>query len=211
MTLRPILALFLLCGLFSAQAVADSFSCDGGIVSTGDSSADLVVKCGQPDWTDSHDEKVTTSLERIDPSGKHIRQTNFVHVEEWTYNIGPDRFMRMVTIRNGTVTGIRTGGYGTAKEPEAASTGCGDRIISVGETKADVLAKCGEPFTKTSHQEALRQELDRSTSRTVFVTVEEWTYNFGPDRFMRVITLRNGKVTDIRTAGYGTRGPDSPQ
>ncbi len=35
------------------------------------------------------------------------------------------------------------------------------------------------------------------------VVVEEWTYNFGPRRLMRVIRFENGLVTSIRQLGYG--------
>jgi hypothetical protein len=35
------------------------------------------------------------------------------------------------------------------------------------------------------------------------VPVEEWTYNFGPRRFMRSIRFENGIVTSIETLGYG--------
>ncbi|HEY6012184.1 MAG TPA: DUF2845 domain-containing protein [Nitrospirota bacterium] len=37
------------------------------------------------------------------------------------------------------------------------------------------------------------------------MTIEEWTYDFGPNRFMRIITFRNNTVSDIRTGGYGRR------
>ncbi len=31
----------------------------------------------------------------------------------------------------------------------------------------------------------------------------EWTNNFGPDRLTYSLTSRNGRVSDIRTGGYG--------
>jgi hypothetical protein len=37
----------------------------------------------------------------------------------------------------------------------------------------------------------------------VRVTVEEWVYNDGPARFMRILTLENGKVVSIRKGNYG--------
>jgi hypothetical protein len=72
----------------------------------------------------------------------------------------------------------------------------------VGDSKADILIKCGEPFYKDAHQEELKERLPDSGTRTIIVTVEEWTYNFGPQRFMRIITFRNGQVVNIRTGGY---------
>ena len=166
-------------------------------MSGGDSAVDLIVRCGQPEWKESYQEEIT---DRIDPNRK---QRIYVTVELWTYNFGPQQFMRIVTLRNGVIADVRTGSYGNAKDRDAPGPACGDRVISVGDTKPDILNKCGEPFYKSSHQEEQKERFDDSGSRNVIVTVEEWTYNFGPQRFMRVITFRNGTVVDIRTGGYG--------
>jgi len=186
----------LLC-LLPARSHADSISCDRGIVSSGDPAVDLILKCGQPEWKDTRTEEIVEGV------GRDARHTTSVTVEDWTYNFGPYQFMRIVTLRNGVVAAVRTGQYGAAKDRGPAPPECGDRVISPGDTKADVLIRCGEPFYKTSHQEELRERIDGIGSRTVTVTVEEWTYNFGPQRFMRIITFRNGTVVDIRTGGYG--------
>jgi hypothetical protein len=183
--------------LLSTQASADSISCDGGIVSDGDSVVDLLMKCGQPAWKESHQEEFTDRL------GPGLKQRTYVTVEQWTYNFGPQQLLRTVTIKNGVVTGVKTGQYGPSKDREPVKPECGDRIISTGETKGEVLAKCGEPFYRTSYDEELREQFDEIHSRRVVVTVEEWTYNFGPQRFLRIITFRNGKVVDIRTGQYG--------
>ncbi len=37
----------------------------------------------------------------------------------------------------------------------------------------------------------------------MFVTIEEWTYNLGPNRFLRILTFRNGVLANIKTGGYG--------
>lgn len=194
---RYLLYVLLLCGI-PAYASAATFSCAGGIVSAGDPVVDLLVKCGQPDWKDSYQEEVTDRINR------DLQRKILITVEEWTYNLGPQQFMRIITIRNGRITGIRTGQYGTSRDREPPGPSCDDRIISKGDTKADVLTKCGEPFYKESHEEEIRERLDETQSRKVLVTVEEWTYNFGPQRFMRIFTFRNGKVVDIRTGNYGS-------
>jgi hypothetical protein len=180
-----------------AQAQADSISCDRGIVSSGDSAVDLLLKCGEPEWKDTRTEELDEWF------GGDARRRTYVTVEDWSYNFGPTQFMRIVTLRNSVVVSVRTGSYGAPKDREAAAPGCGDRIISTGDTKADVLIKCGEPFNKTSRQEEFKDRVDGISGRSVFVTVEEWTYNFGPQRFLRIITFRNGTVVDIRTGGYG--------
>lgn len=195
--LRASLFVIFLLSTLPRGAAASSVSCPGGIVSSGDSVVDLVVKCGQPEWKESHQEKIT---ERVEPG---LKRRTYITVEEWTYNFGPQQLLRMVTIRNGIISDIRTGQYGTAKDREPAGPGCDGLGISTGETTADVLRECGEPFYRTSREEVLREQLDDTRSRKVIVTVEEWTYNFGPQRFMRIITLRNGVVVDVRTGGYG--------
>jgi len=176
---------------------AGSLSCDNGIVSVGDSAVDLIMKCGQPAWKDSHSEEV------VDRPDRNVKHTTVVSVEEWTYNFGPQQFLRIVILRNGVISSIRTGQYGTSKDQKVPDSACDDRVISVGDSKTDVLIKCGEPFYKDSHQEELKERFGVSGSRSIFVTVEEWTYNFGPQRFTRIITFRNGQVVDIRTGKYG--------
>jgi hypothetical protein len=192
-----ILVILLSFGLFPSPASADSISCDGGIVSDGNSVVDLLMKCGQPAWKDSHQEEFT---DRLTPG---LKQRTYVTVEQWTYNFGPQQLLRTVTIKNGVVTDVKTGQYGPSKDREPVKPECGDRIISTGDTKGEVLAKCGEPFYRNSHDEELREQFDEIHSRKIVVTVEEWTYNFGPQRFLRIITFRNGMVVDIRTGGYG--------
>jgi hypothetical protein len=91
------------------DAHADSFSCGGGIISTDDRSADVVAKCGNPDFRDSHQEEVIQRLDAV------TKQKVYITVEEWTYNLGPNQFMRIVVLKNGRVAEIRTGNYGYIK------------------------------------------------------------------------------------------------
>jgi Protein of unknown function (DUF2845) len=37
------------------------------------------------------------------------------HVEVWTYDFGPDAFVRFALLENGVVTRVDTGGYGYAR------------------------------------------------------------------------------------------------
>ncbi len=180
----------------SADVFAATFSCRGGIISTGDRSMDVLAKCGEPDSKESHQEELS---ERF---GEGARQKIFITVEEWTYNFGPTQLMRIIILKNGVVSDIRTGNYGYPEQTGPPAHECSEQIVSVGDSKADVLAKCGEPTTKDSHVEEFRERLDDS-ERKVFVTVEEWTYNLGPTRFVRILTFRNNKLTDIRTGNYG--------
>ncbi len=176
---------------------ADSLDCKGGIVSTGDSRVDLVMKCGEPDWKDSHDEEIT---ERLDSGTK---RKLIVAVDEWTYNFGPSQFMRIVTLKNGKITDIRAGGYGYNKGAKPNQRECSGQIVSIGDLKSDVILKCGEPSWKDIHQEEIQERIDRGLERKVYDTIEDWTYNLGPNSFVRILTFRNNKLIDIKTGGYG--------
>lgn len=102
---------------------------------------------------------------------------------------------------------------------------CGTALINKGDSQAKVLAKCGEPVTRSSRY-ALRSGTyvkesglevdgaDGTESGRYYaygrseVLVEEWVYNFGPNQFMRQVTFANGIVEDVKTLGYGYRPDD---
>lgn len=84
---------------------------------------------------------------------------------------------------------------------------CGQKVIAEGDHAVRVLRFCGEP---TAVETRLARRLHVGDIEAAFfpalvndVLVEEWTYNFGPRRLMRVVTVEAGIVTDIRTLGYG--------
>jgi hypothetical protein len=176
---------------------AATLDCSGGIISAGDSRVDVLTKCGEPDAKESHEEELTN---RLDDGTRHKL---FITVEEWTYNFGPTQFMRIVTLKNGKVAFIRAGNYGYTKGAAPGQRECSEQVLSVGDTKSDVLSRCGEPTWKDTRQEEVKQRLDSGLERKVFVTIDDWTYNLGPNRFVRIVTFRNGKLVDIRSGGYG--------
>ena len=102
---------------------------------------------------------------------------------------------------------------------------CGGKLVSEGAMQGKVLKFCGEPtavqvrsiyrsgFPRTrlysgttqSAQLLHDRELLIADRSYVEVLVEEWTYNFGPHRLMRLIHFENGVVTAILQLGYGYR------
>lgn len=69
----------------------------------------------------------------------------------------------------------------------AAGFTCGGRIVEVGDTTYEVLAKCGEP-----------------NYRDVFFDSETWFYDFGPHKFIRILTFVYSKLYYIEKGRYGT-------
>ena len=92
------------------NAHADSFSCEGGIISTDDRSTEVISKCGKPDFKNSHEEAVSQRIDR------DTKQTTYITVEEWTYDLGPNQLTRIIILKNGKITEIQTGSYGTKKK-----------------------------------------------------------------------------------------------
>jgi hypothetical protein len=95
-------------------------------------------------------------------------------------------------------------GYGHARE---SGLRCGNRLVALGMSPDEVLALCGEPSWASSWQEVVERGtlLNRKdfVRATVIVNFEEWTYNWGPTRFMSYLLFRNGVLDRIHSGGYG--------
>jgi len=89
----------------------------------------------------------------------------------------------------------------------ASSMRCGTNVIKDGDIQAWVADKCGEPAYKNRYQKDIfvsdRLVDDRRVVVRNIIFVDEWTYNFGPRKFLYIVVFENGKVSDIRTEGFG--------
>lgn len=86
--------------LYSAISKAnDSMRCDDYVVSVGDSSADLLARCGKPLLIESVSSRVVHR-------GYHRKR---VSRSRWTYDLGWGHFMQIVTVEGGVVTEIEDG------------------------------------------------------------------------------------------------------
>ena len=95
----------------------------------------------------------------------------------------------------------------------AESMYCGNRVIAVGTSSAELAAACGEPaqVSKSSILSGsaglVRGSGGVVTGSAVEIPVEIWTYNFGPDRLMERIRIENGVIVDMASLGYGYNEP----
>jgi hypothetical protein len=93
---------------------------------------------------------------------------------------------------------------------------CGSYIVAIGDRAYDVLNKCGDPANVETWQEVrARGDIDPWTvepGRRYYIgplfakeliTVEEWQYDLGPNRFMRYLRFENGRLTRVTTGDYG--------
>jgi hypothetical protein len=89
---------------------------------------------------------------------------------------------------------------------QAASLRCGTNLVADGASTTDVLHKCGEPTAKTSRTESTEvktKDGDTTTKKITHKNIEEWTYNFGPNRLMQVVIFENGVLVDVKSTTHG--------
>ena len=206
-------AVALLCGLLAGAAQAESVDCDGGAVAVGQGTVELLGKCGEPshreEWTE---ERTSFVVDQAQKSGE--RQKIRVSVARWTYDFGPRRFLQFVSLENGRILGVTTGGYGSARAAErpvpervAVATCDAQRSFNLGDTPYEILSRCGEPASRE------RKQVERTSATadaagviygdSATVNVETWTYNFGPRAFLRRLKFVDGKLVKVSTADYG--------
>ena len=120
---------------------------------------------------------------------------------------------------NNVITLLVLLGLILAGSPAAADLGlrCGTRLITDGDSIERVLNECGEPSLVNSWEEERIHRYpkhfidDRNDFEDygpvhriiVRVTIEEWTYNHGPHRFIDRVRFENGRVRRITSGGYG--------
>jgi hypothetical protein len=70
---------------------------------------------------------------------------------------------------------------------------CGTALISIGDSMAEVLLKCGEPLT--------RDNVGVKYVGSTEMFVELWAYNFGYGRFLKLLTFEAGRLVTIENGG----------
>jgi hypothetical protein len=95
---------------------------------------------------------------------------------------------------------------------------CKDRIVQIGDSAYDVKSLCGTPDWIETRTESrfVRRVVNAQcpggspTSRcatvveeAVQVPIEEWTYDFGSQRFIEYLTFEQGKLAHARLGNYG--------
>jgi hypothetical protein len=99
---------------------------------------------------------------------------------------------------------------------EALALRCGDKLVDIGDRKIEVLQKCGDPlFVENWREETIvyRSRLERQIRRILSSHIEEWTYNFGANRFIYFLRFVNGRLNRIEEGPLGSNRliPPYPQ
>ncbi|MEP7242158.1 MAG: DUF2845 domain-containing protein [Gammaproteobacteria bacterium] len=92
----------------------------------------------------------------------------------------------------------------------ASSFRCGTHLVTEGDTRSEVVSKCGEPTELDRRTAILRRPVVWIRGRPVVVgeslievPVEVWVYNLGPNKLMRRLRFEDGLLVDVDTLGYG--------
>lgn len=197
---RQLLPLAMLLALWLTVAPAragDTMRCGSRLVAVEARAAELLATCGEPAYRDVW-------------SAQALAEGVVAEQEEWTYNFGSQQLLRMVRLRNARVVDIASDGYGFAEPPPERRRCPPDQLIE-GMSKYRLLMACGTPMTRTLAQQGLQPYRPRYRNGYpqridgpyVEVFREEWVYDFGPNLFMRVLTLENGRVMAIRNGERG--------
>ncbi|GAB6058143.1 DUF2845 domain-containing protein [Desulfonatronum parangueonense] len=76
---------------------------------------------------------------------------------------------------------------------------CGNELVKTGDSRMVVRNKCGEPHDIV----VSTREIKVGTETTITTVIETWTYNLGPREFLYYLTFKDGKLSTIKTDGYG--------
>ena len=86
--------------------------CDQLAIREGDTTLDLLARCGPPATQDQREESY--AVEVLTPAGPTLETRTRV-VERWGYDFGPRILTRHATVAGGRVRKVETGGYGYSR------------------------------------------------------------------------------------------------
>lgn len=172
--------------LFATGAAA-TLRCDDGLVDEGDRKYTVLRACGEPTFRDRR-------------ARAFVPGQGFLPVEEvWYYDFGSTRLIRVLHFREGRLTRIDAGERGTGP---GGSRPCDPARLGRGTSKYELLERCGEPDFRDSYEafhsaHGAGLTADPHDHTAVAVEVEEWSYEFGDNRFIRHFKLVNGEVVEV--------------
>lgn len=163
--------------------------CGNRLVDEGDREFQVRERCGEPFWIEDW-----TSIEVLD-RGQPFERQREVDSSTWYFNFGPRALMQQLTFVDGVLRRIESLGYGVNE----IGTNCPFDRDFTGMSSGELVARCGDPAERRRSRDAVvlrpgpRIESWRDPRR------EEWIYDFGEDRLLRVLDLEHGRVVRMQT------------
>ncbi|MFC3093427.1 DUF2845 domain-containing protein [Alteromonas sediminis] len=121
--MKIVFAILLSTSLSLLSQSAHAMRCNSRLAMEGDSSFHFKKICGEPAHIERHtvyrSRSVHQNTKRLSDRGNVAHKLGIthaqevaIHVEIWTYNFGPNRFMREVRFENGVAKSIQLKGKG---------------------------------------------------------------------------------------------------
>ena len=183
--------LALLCLLLSLAAPVHALRCGTRVVTDGDRDFAVRERCGEPFYVDQF-----ASVSVRGANGPLETQVEDVY-DVWYYNFGPRRLMVRLLFLNGRLEHEETLGYGVSNLGDS----CNLDALPAGTSAGEIVAYCGEPAGRRNQRRANVRRDNFGNERYTPVRVEEWTYDLGDARLLRVLTLQNGRLQNVDTEG----------
>jgi hypothetical protein len=191
MTLRVLLSALLL-SLLPYTAEANGWRCGDRLINTGDFALEVRARCGEPAQVERRQR-----LKKIrDERGRE--RSKLSEIEEWSYRQDGNELMRTLVFIDGRLQSIYVGGRAPTDTRK-----CERQMFSKGTPGAELKLTCGEPASRDEWIEHVERELADGTIVGISVIHERVIYNFGPDRFLRIFELVDGRLVKQSTGGYG--------
>ena len=146
-------------------------------------------RCGEPFYADQY-----VATEVFGAPGP-IVQYHDVQYDVWYYNFGPSQLMRRFVFRDGVLQREETLGYGVDEIGGDCNPNRDYRGVSIGE----LIARCGEPASRRTNYDTIVHAPAPGYARYRDQRREEWIYDFGEQRFLRVFSLVDGRVDGMDT------------
>jgi hypothetical protein len=178
----------LLLGLFLVGPVHAAMRCGNRLVNEGDRAFQVRDRCGEPFWSESW--LGVDILGRDTP----IERQREVEWSVWYYNFGPRALMMRVAFVDGVLRETEALGYGVRRIGDSCRATMDFRGLSSGE----LVARCGEPASRRQARDSLAWRPGPNLERWREQRREEWVYDFGETRFLRVLDLVDGRVTSTQ-------------
>ncbi len=172
--MRAAILLLLLFALGAARA-DDNMQCPNGIVSAGMIHDEILAACGEPLFR----ERIGATL----PGAEYD--------EEWLYNFGPRKLLRILRLREGRLARIEDDGFGFNQPPKLS---CDFYSLRERMSKFRLLLACDKP----DRRETLAAYRSLEGSAAVLpILRERWHYNAPSGERVRTVTLENGRIVNV--------------
>ncbi|HET9033842.1 MAG TPA: DUF2845 domain-containing protein [Dokdonella sp.] len=175
--------------LMLASPAAQAMRCGNRVVVDGARDFQVRERCGEPFWSES--------WIGVDIVGRDsvLERQREVQWSVWYYNFGPNALMQRLVFRDGNLERSDTLGYGVREIGDS----CRANMNFTGMSSGELVARCGQPASRREAHDSVVYRPGPSIENWREQRREEWTYDFGDSRLLRVVNLVNGRVTSVNT------------